>query len=1060
MKPRNPGFALIVTLAVLVLVTVMVVGLLVSVKLDREASQSHLAGTRAELAAAWGIEEVVATLRKYTANPDIGWVSQPGRLVVSDASGNAATRELLAHEIALSPGAPSETPGAGLLAPANLNVRMLEGDGTHGVLMPDTAPALLKWVYIRQDGTPDLSETPDLTDRANPIVARCAYWADDDATRLNLNLAWKREQTPPAPLNDPGRVNLEALLTPELAQLLHDRVSATPLNSTLEARQAGDAVQAALDARQFDITHYNHSPLPRADLFWLTTDENLMNAMRDQGILSEVKKAQNTASTTGGLPNFIDIRTSPDKDPGYLPYIWNSGGDAFRLNKSILAIRAQLLRTDWPTFPGKSLIGKWYGSGLSTAERNMIAEQIALNLIDYVRLRESRAKLVPPVMARRASQTATASSFSFSSYRTGMSTTMYLGGIEVSASRLFKAVNHPDTRFIMPGRSPVITEMTMVIDETPVTRAGEGNPAGYWPTIKTPAPPPTDPGESPGRFTDGVHLNGSVTGGASGPVPLYRCKVYIELYLPAYEGLPEDFEIDFGATGEAAWPGGAAEFPPSDVFPHTGYASDTLEAKGKWFLGLPDEISLVPDRLKLNPAEDANTVGVSTDGRNHLTYYFKNAGDTRLTAATYGGIYADGNNYQPLSWENYEIPLLRSVDFIGGSSGSKLRPGQRIVIARQFYRTGAKALRPGAEMRASVAFGVPTNFGNQSGLSASAHAPFAIAVAPVSGPVPIDLQVVSSSAFDNDNLSGVKSLQVNDPRMGWDPDQWVWEDQSFGEENPGSALGKAPAAGSADAPQDTDAAGLVTGHSVYKAAPPASAEGSSGRVESPGELGVIHTGLSPVTGHAVPWRTLRLQPALEAGAEDEVPDWLLLSAFAIPPREFPGATRLRTPNPHARSGVVNLNTTVYPQGLAAVPRGGGVAGILTGAPKEPSTPFTAEEAWEVAAQIASHTLADGDHAGRSFGFANVLDYPAEVVEIKGVADRGEESEEVVRDLLALSSSRGNVFSVFAIGQALRQTPGGELRMLAEKRTRTTVERVETGGGQVRFRVVYSRDLHP
>ena len=60
----------------------------------------------------------------------------------------------------------------------------------------------VRWVYIRKDGTmvrtPDDSEWDDLpaaTDNVNPLVGRFAFWADDESTKINYNLAWSRNAT-------------------------------------------------------------------------------------------------------------------------------------------------------------------------------------------------------------------------------------------------------------------------------------------------------------------------------------------------------------------------------------------------------------------------------------------------------------------------------------------------------------------------------------------------------------------------------------------------------------------------------------------------------------------------------------------------------------------------------------------------------------------------------------------------------------------------------------------------------------------------------------------------
>jgi hypothetical protein len=82
------------------------------------------------------------------------------------------------------------------------------------------------------------------------------------------------------------------------------------------------------------------------------------------------------------------------------------------------------------------------------------------------------------------------------------------------------------------------------------------------------------------------------------------------------------------------------------------------------------------------------------------------------------------------------------------------------------------------------------------------------------------------------------------------------------------------------------------------------------------------------------------------------------------------------------------------------------------------------------------------------------------VEIKGIADGGEQSEELYRQISNLVTARGNVFSIFAIGQAIVQTPDGRLLVTAEQRTRTIVERfLNPVSNKIEFGSVYFRSLN-
>ena len=83
----------------------------------------------------------------------------------------------------------------------------------------------------------------------------------------------------------------------------------------------------------------------------------------------------------------------------------------------------------------------------------------------------------------------------------------------------------------------------------------------------------------------------------------------------------------------------------------------------------------------------------------------------------------------------------------------------------------------------------------------------------------------------------------------------------------------------------------------------------------------------------------------------------------------------------------------------------------------------------------------------------------------GVADQGEKSEELYRNISNLITARGDVFSSYSIGQALHQTPDGKLIVTGEQRLQAVIERYvytdpSTGATSVRFNPVYFRNLIP
>src|SRR5690606_9827836 len=118
-----------------------------------------------------------------------------------------------------------------------------------------------------------------------------------------------------------------------------------------------------------------------------------------------------------------------------------------------------------------------------------------------------------------------------------------------------------------------------------------------------------------------------------------------------------------------------------------------------------------------------------------------------------------------------------------------------------------------------------------------------------------------------------------------------------------------------------------------------------------------------------------------------------------------------------------------------------------------------EEARTLARNIYERRLA---LKGKAYGSINFPCYesPGEVAEIKGIADEGEESEELIREIANLITARGNTFAVYSIGQALQQTPDGRLNVTAEQRQHVLLERYTNDLGEVHLGTVYFRNLIP
>ncbi len=291
------------------------------------------------------------------------------------------------------------------------------------------------------------------------------------------------------------------------------------------------------------------------------------------------------------------------------------------------------------------------------------------------------------------------------------------------------------------------------------------------------------------------------------------------------------------------------------------------------------------------------------------------------------------------------------------------------------------------------------------------------------------------------------SVSVNDPFINKRPENWVVGPSDFNR-----AAGARPRASTLGSPaatsQDSDASGNVTSVGVRVPAPGAG-------VRSVGEIGHIHTGSKGVP--ETPWRTVRLRPS-----SSDLPDWLLLDEFAAPVvvGGIPQEQAALKPTDGATGGLQNLNTFLFP---FALKQSGAERQIplraLLHEVEEAGGVIGAVRRNTLASSILNQTPAVGTPAGNFHlpsvdGIEKFYLFPGQVAEVNEVALHGEESEELVRQIAPLLTTRGNVFSIYSIGQSIRQPANGTIHVQGEQYSATIVERKD------RFRVVFQKEIEP
>ena len=147
-------------------------------------------------------------------------------------------------------------------------------------------------------------------------------------------------------------------------------------------------------------------------------------------------------------------------------------------------------------------------------------------------------------------------------------------------------------------------------------------------------------------------------------------------------------------------------------------------------------------------------------------------------------------------------------------------------------------------------------------------------------------------------------------------------------------------------------------------------------------------------------------------------------------------------------GTINLNTSLTPF-QSAPQRELPLRALLMGASKDGNstiTNFGTSGGGSVLIQniLNKKTAANGHDYANYPSDDDTVDgkrycFPGEIVEIEGIADGGEASEALVRELLPLITTRSNVFRVYAIGQAISQTSSGEITVRSERKTISLLE---------------------
>ena len=212
----NAGVSLIITLAALALVMILILALLQGVLFQTGGGQSEATTAQEKMLADSAVALVIGQIQQASTQSGQAWISQPGLLRTYAVSSTrkptacyklysaaqmidtSGTLAFLATDVpATWNSTANQNAYTDLNAPAQTSAFLSQT--VYPILDPTAASSVagisidggnvsmpVAWLYQLQDGT--LGPASNGT-KANPIVARIAFWTDDESSKIDINTA-------------------------------------------------------------------------------------------------------------------------------------------------------------------------------------------------------------------------------------------------------------------------------------------------------------------------------------------------------------------------------------------------------------------------------------------------------------------------------------------------------------------------------------------------------------------------------------------------------------------------------------------------------------------------------------------------------------------------------------------------------------------------------------------------------------------------------------------------------------------------------------------------------
>ena len=256
---KRLGSALVMTLVIVVLITVVTVGYMASVMLETKTAGASLDQERAYGIAMIGVHDAMSRVRdalgqwddpykNFATNaPTFYWSISPGRITrwpYLNVSQSTVTHFALF----------SESGGTSLV-----NLNKPSADGSSPIIGGTNPPDVtVKWVNV-------LRNPSKAADPTNSIIGRYAFWVDDEGAKININTADGTEKytTNSLGIGSPSEVSLGVLFGPngtipskEVVQLART----LGFHSPQEILRAANVTSNSYTNNVFALTTYSRSP--------------------------------------------------------------------------------------------------------------------------------------------------------------------------------------------------------------------------------------------------------------------------------------------------------------------------------------------------------------------------------------------------------------------------------------------------------------------------------------------------------------------------------------------------------------------------------------------------------------------------------------------------------------------------------------------------------------------------------------------------------------------------------------------------------------------------------